>query len=423
MTILYINEEHCTSMEQLRGYFKETLSYDSPLFYDLLDYAYSGDISSWLREKGEVVLANQIDGIDRDFGDSEYFSRLSALITGNENIPDSLEKPAFSKCFQVEEVRQEETSEGKEVQVLLKVLSSVNETYEFCVRTSWGQKGDKVNPFREKKDGILTVPFKFRKRPNVDFKVVELLADGIALADVPCVGLGGEVQEFEVGSCCFKMIRVEHGTFMMGATREQKNPNDYEKPAHQVTLTNDYYIGETQVTQALWQAVMGNNPSSFHGDNLPVVSVSWDDCQKFIQRLNKKTGKTFRLPTEAEWEYAARGGKKSHHTQYSGSNKIKDVAWYDGNSGSKTHPVKTKHANELGIYDMSGNVWEWCQDWFGNYGSDAQTNPTGPKSGASRVRRGGCCSYDACFCRLSCRDLNSPVYRYYYLGLRLVLSK
>ena len=160
------------------------------------------------------------------------------------------------------------------------------------------------------------------------------------------------------------MVRVEAGTFTMGATPEMENPFDNEKPIHQVTLTNDYYIGKYEVTQALWKAVMGKKPSRFKGDNLPVVSVSWNDCQKFISKLNRKTGKKFRLPTEAEWEYAARGGKKSRCYQYSGGNNISDVAWYYNNSGSKTYAVGSKQANELGIYDMSGNVNEWCQDWF-----------------------------------------------------------
>ena len=219
------------------------------------------------------------------------------------------------------------------------------------------------------------------------------------------------------------MIRVEAGTFTMGATTEMKDPWDDEKPTHQVTLTNDYYIGKYEVTQALWKAVMGKNPSNFKGDNLPVEEVSWNDCQKFISKLNSITGKTFRLPTEAEWEYAARGGKKSRGYQYSGSNNLSDVAWYTDNSGSKTHTVGSKQANELGIYDMSGNVYEWCQDWKGSYSSSSQVNPTGDNSGSRRVFRGGGWSITARICRSSCRLSITPGYRDCNLGLRLVLSE
>ena len=220
------------------------------------------------------------------------------------------------------------------------------------------------------------------------------------------------------------MVRVEAGTFTMGATPEMKDPYKDEKPTHQVTLTNDYYIGKYEVTQALWQAVMGNNPSNFKGDNLPVENVSWNDCQEFLSKLNSITGKTFRLPTEAEWEYAARGGKKSRGYQYSGSNDLSDVAWYDNNSGGKTHAVGSKQANELGIYDMAGNVWEWCQDWKGSYSSSSQVNPTGANSGSYRVRRGGNWDFTARSCSSSYRyGGSSPDCRRGILGLRLVLSE
>ena len=219
------------------------------------------------------------------------------------------------------------------------------------------------------------------------------------------------------------MVRVKAGTFTMGATAEMKKPEDWEKPTHRVTLTNDYYIGKYEVTQALWQAVMGSNPSSRKGDNLPVEQVSWNDCQDFLSKLNRITGKTFRLPTEAEWEYAARGGNKSRGYQYSGSNNLSDVAWYDDNSGNKSHAVGTKQPNELGIYDMSGNVCEWCQDRFGKYNSSSQVNPTGANSGSGRVIRGGSWFGWVSGCRSSYRNIHEPDISDSVLGLRLVLSE
>ena len=231
-----------------------------------------------------------------------------------------------------------------------------------------------------------------------------------------------ETMTFEANGVSFTMIPVEGGTFTMGATSEMTEPYEWEKPTHQVTLSS-YYIGETEVTQALWKAVMGSNPSYDKGDNLPVETVSWDDCQTFINKLNALTGKNFRLPTEAEWEFAARGGNKSRHTQYSGSSRIDDVAWYNGNSGYETHPVKTKQPNELGIYDMTGNVFEWCLDWFGDYSRYAQTNPTGASSGSERVYRGGCYYSTPRSSRSSFRYRITPEYSYNEIGLRLALSQ
>ena len=228
-------------------------------------------------------------------------------------------------------------------------------------------------------------------------------------------------QTFMVKGVEFKMIKVEGGTFSMGATSEQgSDAYDDEKPVHSVTLS-DYYIGETEVTQELWQAVMGSNPSYFKGDNQrPVEYVSWNDCQEFIKKLNRSTGKEFRLPTEAEWEYAARGGKysKDYVYKYSGSNNADEVAWYDDNSGDETHHVKTKKANKLGLYDMSGNVWEWCNDWYGGYQSYSQTNPTGPSEGEYGVFRGGSWSSLDRFVRVSNRNFITTDST---LGLRLAL--
>ena len=223
---------------------------------------------------------------------------------------------------------------------------------------------------------------------------------------------------FTVNGVTFEMVAVKGGTFTMGAQRSDAFSG--EKPAHSVTL-GDYYIGKFEVTQELWKAVMGSNPSYFKGSKNPVEKVSWKHCQKFIKKLNRLTGVNFRLPTEAEWEYAARGGSESEGYKYSGSNSIGDVAWYDGNSGSKTHPVGTKTPNELGIYDMSGNVWEWCQDWYGSYGSGSQTNPQGPSSGSDRVLRGGSWYYYAGGWMVSDRYYFNPDYRNDSIGLRLAL--
>ena len=232
---------------------------------------------------------------------------------------------------------------------------------------------------------------------------------------------GAARETITVKGVSFDMIKVEGGTFTMGATPEQgSDALNNEKPAYQVTLS-DYYIGETEVTQALWQAVMGSNPSWFNGNSNPVEKVTWYDCQEFIRKLNSLTGRTFRLPTEAEWEFAARGGNKSKGYKYAGSNSIDDVAWYDSNSGSMTHAVKTKSPNELGIYDMSGNVCEWCQDWYGSYSSNAQTNPAGPSNGSYRVSRGGSWYRSARYCRVSPRSFNSPDNGSYGNGLRLAL--
>ena len=226
-----------------------------------------------------------------------------------------------------------------------------------------------------------------------------------------------------VNGVSFEMVYVEGGTFEMGATTEQGGDTwGDEYPVHSVTL-DGYYIGKYEVTQELWEAVMGSNPSYFNGSQNPVERVSWNDCQEFISRLNSLTGRTFRLPTEAEWEYAARGGNKSRHYKYSGSNNIDDVAWYDDNTGRKTHPVGTKSANELGIYDMSGNVFEWCSDWYDYdyYSSGAQTNPQGPSTGSYRVLRGGSGDDFASYCRVSLRFNSDPGYSYYFFGLRLAL--
>lgn len=249
--------------------------------------------------------------------------------------------------------------------------------------------------------------------------LIDYLLSGSWPGDAP---LQPKDTTFTISGVPFKMVYVEGGTFTMGATAEQGNAaQSDEKPAHRVTLSS-FFICSTEVTQELWLEVMGVNPSYFVGTNLPVEGVSWNDCQQFVAKLKDITGLDFRLPTEAEWEYAARGGNKSQGYIYSGGNTLGNIAWYPGNSNSKTHPVATKKPNELGLYDMSGNVKEWCYDWYGNY-SVAETNPTGPTTGTYRIQRGGYWFLDSDKCRVSARDSERPTYAdTEFGGLRLALS-
>lgn len=247
-----------------------------------------------------------------------------------------------------------------------------------------------------------------------------------------CTGLKNEVNYINIiiNGVSYLMKPIEGGTFTMGATSEQVDAGNNERPIHEVTL-NTFFIGKTEVTQALWEAVMGNNPSNNKGKNLPVENVSWNDCQEFIYKLNEVTiyqrpfGREFRLPTEAEWEFAARGGNKSNFFQYAGSSSIEDVAWYEANSNNMTHPVAEKRGNELGLYDMSGNVLEWCQDYYDKnfYKRSPSSNPCRDIKthfiNYPRVFRGGNCNYISKFCRVAFRSCAKQNYRNSNLGLRL----
>ena len=309
-------------------------------------------------------------------------------------------------------------------------------SYEMSVYMVYMTKGSKMLEVRL--EGYLPIRVNFN---DWDIPAVEPLSTYNLILTLPAaLGAPREKETFTVNGVSFSMIRVEGGTFTMGATEEQgSDAEDDEKPAHKVTLST-YSIGETEVTQELWEAVMGSNPSKYKGSKLPVEQVSWSDCQKFIKKLNKATGKAFRLPTEAEWEYAARGGSMSKGHKYSGSNKMEDIGWYWENSGDfrlngewdinraesnhcQTHPVALLKPNELGLYDMSGNVYEWCIDCDGSYSNVSQTNPQCEGNGIWRVCRGGSWYNSAKYCRLSFRYCKAVGFNDDSLGLRLVLSE
>lgn len=230
----------------------------------------------------------------------------------------------------------------------------------------------------------------------------------------------------QILSLGMELVYVAPGSFQMGSN----DGISIEKPVHTVQISRGYWIGKHEITQQEYESIMGDNPSEFQGARNPVEKVSWNDCVSFCKKLTDQErragrlpeGYEYRLPTEAEWEYAARGGSSGRSTKYAGSNSIGDIAWYGDNSGKKTHPVGQKQANELGLYDMSGNVYEWCHDWNGDYSSGSQTDPTGPGTGSDRVSRGGSWYYDASYCRVAGRDYYPPTSTPTNVGFRVVLA-
>ncbi len=224
----------------------------------------------------------------------------------------------------------------------------------------------------------------------------------------------------------FKMVFVEGGSFTMGCTAEQESECLLpEKPAHPV-FVRSFAICKYTVTQRQWREVMGKNPSDTRDDDSPVTNVSWEDAQQFIEKLNAFLGSNYRLPTEAEWEYAARGGVMSENYKYSGGNDMYSLGWYKDNAEGVPHPNGKRKENELGLYDMSGNVWEWCSDWYGAYPEDTETeliNPEGASTGTERVVRGGYFEGPTLFCRVSCRNKSKPDYASSIIGLRLAMDK
>lgn len=274
---------------------------------------------------------------------------------------------------------------------------------------------------RDSGSGNVSVTITASANPNTTVRQGKISFSNNYYVDVSQKGISPKLP-INVDGVSFNMIRVDGGTFKMGATPEQGYDYDNdERPVHNVTL-DGYYIGETEVTVELWYNVLGLSRPSYNQKN-PVVNISWNELSNFIEKLNAKTGMKFRLLTEAEWEFAARGGNKSQGYKYAGSKYLNGIAWYLGNSGNSVHNVATKTPNELGLYDMSGNVWEYCQDYYGSYSSESVTNPKGPGSGITtrRVIRGGSWLYDGRGCRVSDRLDTKPGIESPDIGFRLGL--
>lgn len=444
-TLLFLNNQYIDSLSSLCQLFKGNIN--NILRRDLLCAFQDGIISKWLGEGDEecntVKLA--LDKIDMDLSNQEHMDKLK-LVFANERVHTNASIKFENYCV-VENVTycrynkyghiintphdigqngiKFEQDQKVDFQLILavKVVNPDNEVMELKLSVN-----DKDNicfydsyellPIYTKKNEIKYVAFHVELGnidPGTNVQLVVSHEDNVILKTRVLKGNANmEIVVGSMGKVTFKMIYVDGGTFDMG-------DNSFGNPTHKVTLS-PFYIAETVVTQALWELVMNWNHSDYKGTCNPVENVSWNNCQEFIESLNKMTGQTFRFPTEAEWEYAARGGKSSNHTLYSGSNNIDDVAWYCANSRSKTHPVAQKMPNELGLYDMSGNVWEWCEDFHESYTSEKQVNPHGPQFGSKRIVRGGSWDYSERYCQVNFRHSYAQNMLFDGIGLRLAMS-
>ncbi len=363
-----------------------------------------------------------------------------------ELLDETNDQPTLTRCLDLLQASQKRREEGDEIVKDMAIASQLRNTgsdkqqllnYTLSAQQQIvGEKEDKTEtinissksgyaiPYRRLTIGVLTLigifviillgsKFLHWENRNDEFKYVTVAS---------------KYETIEVNGYHFNMVAIEGGTFTMGATTSDGDEDSDERPTQKVTLSN-YTIGETEVTQGLWKAVMGYIPASFDGDNHPMKEISWDDCQQFIIKLNQLTKRHFHLPSEAQWEFAARGGNLSKNYKYAGSNHIEEVAWYSANAWDKgkespdfgNHAVGTRKPNELGLYDMSGNVWEWCQDSYAHYDGTPQKDPVGPMNSKNsfRVNRGGSWDYIAESARCCNRRNRTPDFRNFNLGMRL----
>ena len=448
-TVLYLNDCICSSLEQLRSMISLNLIPDTPIYEDLLTLQRDGELAQWLFEgdsENERELAKKLDNLPKDnIPNGELMRRIWQIIMGSTQ---DLQKPSCSSYFELREIR----CEANGIPIILENSLSMCFSGTVCMAFTpvsavldkhWAElmftivlKIKKVdNEFfvirlveNDKDFGLVNSSYLWLKDKRAGELITVITAPYIVGEECNSLSLKAneeticEIKILKdihkgtiiVGDTFFTMTEVEGGKFLMG-----NNYGDYsERPEHYVTLDN-FFISETAVTQEIWEAVMHSNPSIFKGSKNPVENIYWNDCQVFIDKLNHMTNMKFRLPTEAEWEYAAKGGIESKHYLYSGSNTFEEIA----SRGNKTYPVATKKPNELGLYDMSGNVREWCQDWYDDryYKVSPSKNPTGPLNSEMHVNRGGSWADGEAYCRVSYRGALSTKGKCHYIGFRIAL--
>lgn len=398
---LYINDEFCDSFERLRSYIKHLEN--RSIREDLLDIARSGDLSKWLDEHSLVKLAEEIEKLNSNesIGDADYITKLSALF----EVENKYKKIPYQKCLKFVDVSTSVKNDTLLIRVRFQILDDVNETYRISAVSRIEKLACDINPSKHTTgtcyDAVLTQE---GYNAFIEQKYTIALDD----TELKTISFGG----YNDKKNPLNMIKVIGGSYQIGATSEQGNDASENEIKRRVKV-HDFFISAVPVTRSLWNSVMGN--SNGEENNKPITNVSYDDCQRFIEKLNHITGEKYRLPTEEEWEYAARGGQKSRHFRYSGSNNVSDVAWYRGDSNRGTiHEVGIKKPNELGIYDMSGNVWEWTSSVCTNFTKDISI-----KSLGHMVTRGGCANSTSKGCRVSRRYSSEINHKSKYLGFRL----
>lgn len=450
MNVLYLNNDYCYSLEDLRAIINQCAiigpKLDNPLIIELLCALKDDRLKAFLEvgSDEEKLIADQLPDyklckdddtlinaifqcFDKTFqmkqiAFSDYIELVSVGAKIDEDIYKEIPNNHVFHCYQ--------GNIHIELLAKFKIKKRVGLNLSLYLQYDYANEqhtSDVKSINLMDSENIISIPMHVEIKNIFPLDRLDLCMkiekDQILSTTIWQTGIGGNQQIIPVKEGLnITMIKIIGGTFMMGATPEQSVEAEYdEKPTHSVTLS-DYWLGETVVTQELWKIVMNDNPSYFKGPNFPVENINWQDCQNFISKLNCLTNKNFRLPTEAEWEFAARGGLKSKGYRYAGSNTLEDVAWYSNNSSNKPHPVKQKQANELGLYDMSGNVLEWCQDWYETYKNENQKNPIG-KIGSSRIVRGGSWSSNPQACRVARRGARTPFTGpNNNIGLRLVLD-
>ena len=446
LILLFLNGRYISTFQELQSLFvDDNLTTNSDFKFELLAAVRDNVLSSWLDSQGKSAVLNKVN---LDSSDSDLYSHVLKCVTGRDNI--RIEKTKLEKSAELIKVLvdgEERSSFDSEsivvnknanrISLVFKVISAINEAY--CIELVDAANDsvvakNQLNLKNITKDTEIQLDFHIHPRKEIKYKV-RIDKEYLKFKSACAYSYSSPIT-ITANSVSFNMIPVKAGTFTRG---------NLNFDAHQVTLTRNYYIGETQVTRQLWNAVMGIDSSavkvkplspdlvqllnavigrdSSGEDGLlcPVEYVSWTDCKKFIDKLNSITGRRFCLPTEAQWEYAARGGNKSKGYKYAGSDYMNEVGWCTGHSNDRVQEVKQLSPNELGIYDMSGNVWEWCNDLYGEYLAYQQTDPTGPRSGRGHVVRGGSCWCYADKCRVDSRMGKFTDERDEHIGLRLCL--